>query len=59
MTTQTISQFDVMDENMLAAVEGGGNNHYPAGYKFGQWLRSFCEDYLICAKTVYAPTLEP
>ncbi|KXT84073.1 hypothetical protein STRDD11_01119 [Streptococcus sp. DD11] len=24
MTTKTISQFDVMDENMLAAVEGGG-----------------------------------
>lgn len=32
MTTQTISQFDVMDENMLAAVEGGGFGYACLGY---------------------------
>ena len=32
MTTQPISQFDVMDENMLAAVEGGGFGYACLGY---------------------------
>ncbi|WP_128836034.1 Blp family class II bacteriocin [Streptococcus sp. DD11] len=30
MSTKTISQFDVMDDNMLAAVEGGGGHYNPS-----------------------------
>ena len=39
MYTKTMSQFDVIDENMLAAIEGGDRNSYCNGLIAGRLLR--------------------